>query len=110
MYTDTQLNRLERLEGAVNLLLDRLGDATQDLDPKSPSRPTVPVAPVTEERSRGVSLDDDATAPVFVLRDLAAESGSFSQLDGHQQETFGDEDIIQSGVISLNDATLLMRM
>lgn len=110
MFSDAQLNRLERLEGAVNLLLDRIGDATRDPEHKSPSPPVISTSSVPQERSRAISLDDDAVAPVFVLRDLAAESGNILQCNEYRPETISGEDIIQSGVISLNDATVLMRM
>lgn len=111
MYTDSQLSRLERLEGAVQTLLARLGDGLDVSHRRSPT-PAPPTAPPEpQQRSRGVSLDEDAVAPVFVLRDLAAESGTaqVNVSNGHQI-SYGNEDVIQAGILSLSDATLLVRM
>ena len=113
MTTDVQLNRLERLEGAVNLLLERLGDGVQGPSIRSPTPARTPIPVEPQQRSRGVSLDEDAIAPVLILRDLAAESGTAVALSSGingQQFSYGADDIIQAGVVSLTDATILMRM
>ena len=102
--------RLDRLEGAVNLLLERLSDTVRASEHRSPTPSRTPIQAESLQRSRGASLDEDAPAPVFVLRDLAAETGNTSQLNGQSPAVFGEEDIIQAGILSQSDAALLIRM
>jgi hypothetical protein len=59
-------------------------------------------------RSRGTSLDEDAVAPVFVLRDLAAESGNASL--PNRQNAGSQIDIINAGLISQDNAIFLISM
>lgn len=90
----------------MNLLLERLSDGVRASKNRSPTPSQTPIQNDSQQRSRGGSLDEDAVAPVFVLRDLAADTGSTSQ--SHIPAENGD--IIHAGIISQSDAKLLIRM
>jgi hypothetical protein len=100
----------------VDLLLARLGDGTKgNVNSRSstPSQLNSAKNPNPAGRSRETSLDEDAVAPVFVLRDLTAETGNVSQSNGQSAVTqiaAGYEDIITAGLVSQNDAVLLLSM
>lgn len=103
--------RLERLESAVTLLLERLGEGEKsDISP-TPNRAARQSSPAAG-RSRGTSLEEDAVAPVFILRDLAAQSGSSAQGQGqpNQVGAVAYEDVISTGLIGMDDAVLLVSM
>jgi hypothetical protein len=60
-----------------------------------------------------VSLDEDPVAPVFILRDLASEAGNAPRTHDRiadSQLAAGYADIIDAGLISLDNAILLVTM
>ncbi|KIW02086.1 hypothetical protein, variant [Verruconis gallopava] len=106
--------RLDRLETTVNLLLKRLGDGPSTVQTRSPTpsrAPTHDNDQSSASRDRGASLDADAVAPVFILRDLAAETGAATGSNGRiadGQLSVDAEDIISAGVLAEHDAIKLI--
>jgi hypothetical protein len=104
------LYRLERLENALDRLLERIGD-----DPtRNSSRSNTPLHSISRNTAITRSMiqsNDSSEAPVMIIRDLAAEAGAQSpgtpRVSAHGIQS---HDIISGGLLSFTDAVSLLAM
>ncbi|OCT52947.1 hypothetical protein CLCR_10811 [Cladophialophora carrionii] len=102
--------RLARLEKAVGTIVSRFGIALGDDTPSGPA----PLGPV-EAHQPGERNEprDTASAPVFVIRDLATEIGVESPGAARSARTAAegqDSDLIGEGILSNQQASALLAM
>jgi hypothetical protein len=101
------------LEQAVNTLLSRIGDApvaqsTRSTTPRTPNRP------LRDSSQPQDSGNNQVIAPIYVLRDLAADAGAESPQDVRARlgVSSGQRsgDIITEGLLSQQEAISLLQM
>jgi hypothetical protein len=99
-------SRLNRLERALDRLLERIGDEPT----RDSSRSNTPLRPLSRTQSI-LQANDASEAPVMIIRDLAAEAGAQSP-DISRVSTQGifSDDVITGGLLSFTDAVSLLAM
>jgi hypothetical protein len=98
------VHRLNKLERAVDRLLERLGD-----EPTS-SRSNTPIHPLSRTQSI-IQSNDASEAPVMIIRDLAAEAGAQSpDIIRVGVQGMNSDDIVTGGLLSFGDAVSLLTM
>jgi hypothetical protein len=104
---------LDRLERAVNTILNRLGETpiAQSARSATPHTPNL----LNQSHSQPHdAVSNQIVAPIYVLRDLAADAGAESPQEvrtRHEISSGGQAgDIISEGLLSLQEATGLLQM
>lgn len=83
---------------------------------QSSARSTTPHTPNVIHRveSHEAPASNHIVAPIYVLRDLAADAGAQSpqEVRARQEISYGDQtgDVISEGLLSMSEATTLMQM
>jgi hypothetical protein len=104
---------LDRLERAVNTILNRFGETPIA---QSSARSATPQTPniLNRSQSHEATVNNQIVAPVYVLRDLAADAGAESPQEVRMRHEIspGEQagDIISEGLLSLQEAASLLQM
>ncbi|KAF2498674.1 hypothetical protein BU16DRAFT_548382 [Lophium mytilinum] len=112
MSTVDEDDRIGRLERTVDFLVKRIEEISEPRQ-ASPSA-TSSIGPVSVDPGLTVPLEEPSSAPLFVLRDVAAEAGVQAPQDEIATNTLKlrlkSRDIIASGLLTGQDASTLLSL
>lgn len=105
--------RIDRLERAVNTLLNRFGEipiAQSSVRSNTPDTSNV----IHRVELHEAPANNNIVAPIYVLRDLVADAGAQSpeEVRTRHEISYGARggDVINEGLLSMSEASMLMAM